>query len=296
LAKIELSGTKIRSICQDGGAVAQALMSEGILGESRQLLPDERLYVEADGLMLWIDDGWHEVKLAVLFASSERADISKDCRQVTHRQYVVVQGTPDELGKLLWEAVQSWLPKDCDGAPIVRNKVEFLADGAVWLAKMAETWLPGARVVLDFFHVAEHIATAGRVVHPSDELGRKRWTTRQRDLLLQGDVTEMLGGLLVEAKRKGQPASVRDELVHLHGYLNDRKAGLCYLLQTSQALDIGSGPTESAANQVLQQRMKRAGMRWDRPGGAAMAGLLCAYRSTGGMAAIQKKIQLRMVA
>jgi hypothetical protein len=296
LAGIELSGTKIHSICQDGGAVAQALMSEGILGDSRQLLPDERLYVEADGLMLWIDDGWHEVKLAVLFASSERADISKDRKQVTHRQYVVVQGTPDELGKLLWQAAQRWLPKDCDGAPIVRNKVVFLADGAVWLAKMAEAWLPGARIVLDFFHVAEHIATAGRVVHPSDELARKRWTTRQRDLLLQGDVTEMLGGLLVEAKRKGQQASVRDELVHLHSYLNDRKAGLCYLLQTSQGLDIGSGPAESAANHVLQQRMKRAGMRWDRPGGAAMAALRCAYRSTGGMAAIQKKIQLRMVA
>ncbi len=100
----------------------------------------------------------------------------------------------------------------------------------------------------------------------------------------------------MEAKRKGQSASVRDELVHLHGYLNDRRAGLCYLLQTSQGLDIGSGPAESAANHVLQQRMKRAGMRWDRPGGAAMAALRCAYRSTGGMAAIQKKIHLRMVA
>ena len=144
LAGIELSRTKVDSIGQVGGAVAHALMSEGNPSESRQFLPNERLDVKADGLMLWIDDDWHEVKLAALFASSELSDISKDRKQVTHQ-------------------------------------------------------------------------------------------------------------------------------LHLHGDLNDRKAGLCYLLQTSQGLDNGSGPAESAANHVLQQRMKRAGMRCDRRSGAAMA-------------------------
>ena len=60
LAGVELRGTKAGGICQDSGEAAQALMSEGILGDSRQLLPVERPLVEADGFMLWTDDRWHE--------------------------------------------------------------------------------------------------------------------------------------------------------------------------------------------------------------------------------------------
>lgn len=77
--------------------------------------------------------------------------------------------------------------------------------------------------------------------------------------------------------RKKLPAEVRTELEHLHRYLSERRAGLCYLDELSHGLDIGSGPAESAANHVLQQRMKRAGIRWDRAGGGAM--MACAART-----------------
>jgi hypothetical protein len=144
---------------------------------------------------------------------------------------VVTQGGPDELGKLIWQAAQRWLPKDRDGAPLVRGRVVFLSDGATWLARMAQEWLPGARVVLDFFHVAEHIAQAARVLHPDDELARKRWTKRQRELLLRGEVTAMLGGLLLAAKNKRRTAEARTELQHLHDYMAERQTALCYLVQ-----------------------------------------------------------------
>lgn len=286
LAGITLSGTKVHGLCQQAGAAAVAKMQHGTLGESRLLERGETLYVEADGGMLWLDDGWHEVKLAVLFPSRGRGEVSKGRKEVTERQFVVTLGGPDDLGKLIWEAAQRWLPLGPGGVPQVRGRVVFLADGAVWLRQMAEQWLPGARVVLDFYHVAEHIASAARVLHPHDELARKRWCHRQRHLLLDGAVDEMLGGLLVEARDKRRSAEQRAELEHLHDYLSERRAGLCYLVQRAQGLDIGSGPAESGINHVLQQRMKRAGMRWDRPGGTAMSALRCAYRSRGGMRAL----------
>lgn len=87
----------------------------------------------------------------------------------------------------------------------MRSRVVFLADGAAWLAKMAEARLPGARIDLDFFHVAEHIAQAARALHSADEVARKRWAEQQRGLLLQGEVTAMLGGLLVEAIGRASP-------------------------------------------------------------------------------------------
>jgi hypothetical protein len=44
---------------------------------------------------------------------------------------------------------------------------------------------------------------------------------------------------------------------------------------------IGSGAAESAIGHVIQQRMKRAGIRWGASGADAMLALRSVYRSTG---------------
>ncbi len=44
-------------------------------------------------------------------------------------------------------------------------------------------------------------------------------------------------------------------------------------------LPIGSGATESAADHVVQRRMKRAGMRWSDAGGDALLALLARLKS-----------------
>ena len=44
---------------------------------------------------------------------------------------------------------------------------------------------------------------------------------------------------------------------------------------------IGSGAVESAVRYVVQQRMKRVGMRWRPAGADAMLALRSIYRSTG---------------
>ena len=44
---------------------------------------------------------------------------------------------------------------------------------------------------------------------------------------------------------------------------------------------IGSGAVESAVSHVMQQRMKRVGMRWHAAGADAMLALRCVFRSTG---------------
>ena len=49
----------------------------------------------------------------------------------------------------------------------------------------------------------------------------------------------------------------------------------------AQGLLIGSGAIESAINHVVQQRMKRPGMRWKVDGADNVLALRCVYRSTG---------------
>ena len=50
-------------------------------------------------------------------------------------------------------------------------------------------------------------------------------------------------------------------------------------------LPIGSGAIESAADHVVQRRMKRAGMRWSEAGGDAMLALRARQRSRRPLAA-----------
>jgi len=200
VAGIAVSGSGVHSVCQQAGTMAQELMSKGTLGAPRPLKPGETLYVECDGLMLWRDDGWHEVKLAVLFPSSSRTLTSKDRRVITERQYVVTDGDPDALGALVAKAVQGWLPTTPRAAAEARRQMVFLSDGAPWLRLMAQAWLPGVRIVLDFYHVAEHVATAARALHPDDQLARHRWQDQQRARLLGGEVDQLLGQLLLTAR------------------------------------------------------------------------------------------------
>ncbi len=49
-----------------------------------------------------------------------------------------------------------------------------------------------------------------------------------------------------------------------------------YSTYRDQGLSVGSGVVESAAKHLVQQRMKRAGMRWSELGARAILHLRCA--------------------
>ena len=60
------------------------------------------------------------------------------------------------------------------------------------------------------------------------------------------------------------------------GYCRSNAGRMAYPTFRAQGLPVGSGAVESAAKHVVQQRMKRAGMRWGDDGGRALLAL-CAH-------------------
>jgi hypothetical protein len=60
------------------------------------------------------------------------------------------------------------------------------------------------------------------------------------------------------------------------GYFATNAARMAYPAYRARGLPIGSGAVESAAKHLVQDRMKRAGMRWSYPGGQAILAL-CAH-------------------
>ena len=70
-------------------------------------------------------------------------------------------------------------------------------------------------------------------------------------------------------------------MADLERYLTTNRARMRYQTFRAAGYAIGSGTVESAVSHVVQQRMKRVGMRWRAAGADAMLALGSIYRTTG---------------
>ena len=139
---------------------------------------------------------------------------------------------------------------------------------------------PNRVEILDWYHVAQHVAETAIAVFGKDSPGATEWKKIQLDRLWDhGDVESVLTGLrfLATSTPSGPP---RDSIDGLAGYLESNRARVDYKTFRNKGYFIGSGAVESANSHTLQQRMKRTGMRWRGPGADALVALRCLYRST----------------
>lgn len=287
LAGVKVSKSKLHDLCGEVSDTAWSLLAEGELGSARPLREGERLFVEIDGVMARIDQGWHEIKLAVIFAEGDHGMVSKDRNAIQQRTVVATRGDREELGGLILNAVGRWLPKDAAGGPIIAGRVVVLSDGAQWIRNLVDDVLPGARVILDWYHAVEHVQATARVLY-DDEGARRRWAGDAKHLLADGRIDPLLRDIAQLCMRHSLRPDRVESLRGLHDYLSKRKDALSYDDARQSGLPIGSGVAESMAKNLIQLRMKRPGMRWERHGADAMIALRCAHVSTGGFNALLK--------
>jgi len=50
-----------------------------------------------------------------------------------------------------------------------------IADGAVWIWRLADDRFPDARERLDFFHASEHLRAVAKELFGEDQVALKRW-------------------------------------------------------------------------------------------------------------------------
>ena len=82
--------------------------------------------------------------------------------------------------------------------------------------------------------------------------------------------------LALLATLAGATEEARKVLATERGYFRNNAARMRYRTYRELGLPIGSGAVESAAKHLVQQRMKRAGMRWSDLGARAILHLRCA--------------------
>jgi len=197
-----------------------------------------------------------------------------DCREVAARFRVLVA---------------DYVPKG-EAEP----QVVLLTDGMEWI----RTWVapempPGTQLVLDFYHVMEHIAAYARARFGTGTKAAKGWYTRVRTQL----IGKRVRACKKQTTRRGHKKSRREtrsrKTVHqspdahgagnhlawdlieerapepfrgahdaLLGYVADNEDRMDYPRYRQRGMQIGSGAMESLHRIASQMRLKLAGARW----------------------------------
>jgi hypothetical protein len=132
-------------------------------------------------------------------------------------------------------------------------------------------------VILDFYHVAEHLGDLGRALYPGDESTRKAWLEQWCHRLKDE------GGAAVLEALRGLPLDGRETVRKTHGevvgYFENHVHRMDYPSYQAKGWAIGSGPIESASKTVVGKRMKNGGMRWGEDGADEMCHLRALFAS-----------------
>jgi hypothetical protein len=219
------------------------------------------LYVQTDGAALNTrvkdNDGstWRENKLGEVF-STDNIHYWKDKHnilqhQILKREYISYIGTAAEFKKhLLACAVR--------GGYGQYKETVVLSDGATWIRNMTEEIFPDAQQILDFYHLCENVNTYAKYIFNQDESKYTPWANDICDSLKASQHKNVLKEL-----EKTKDKKVTNCPVNLYGYISNNLKNIDYVEYLQKGYFIGSGAVESGNKIVLQDRLKRAGMRWN---------------------------------
>jgi hypothetical protein len=282
LTGLELGAETVRRHAAARGAALRAAEDAAVVHAERAREAAEpvdaapgALLVETDGAMVRYADGWHEVKLALVAGWADGA--------VAAPSYVAAREPAAAFGRrLAAEAARRgaleivrWEGGLVGRGLAVLREVTVLGDGARWIWDRAAEHF-GARVeIVDSFHAAQHLHAAGRALFGEGEAATGWARARSAELLARGP-TPVLAALRAAA---APTAEARKALQTERGYFRTNAERMAYPEFRLEGLPIGSGAIESAADHLVQRRLKRAGMRWSEAGADAILMLRARLRS-----------------
>jgi hypothetical protein len=152
-----------------------------------------------------------------------------------------------------------------------------MVDGAVCLRNHLDL-LSLNEVLLDFYHLSEHVgAAAAKTLGAESELA-KQWLAKVLHTLRHEGYAPFFQQLLDwRSPLRGGKRKAADELIN---YVASRQEMIVYEKCDSRGWDVGSGPMESMCG-VTTDRIKGRGRRWDLKNAEAMMALEALYQSTG---------------
>jgi hypothetical protein len=303
LAQIDMGEEKFRQVVEAEGKVVlkasdQELLEPGwsasqCTAQTPQGEQTTRIYASADGVLVpTTTQAEKEKRRATVL--EKRSKLSRKKRRRLRRLKRVKKGSDQRYKQIyvtaLYDQTQTHrlvgvTRKDVRGLRQLlrheaarvrlRGAVERvgLVDGAVCLRNTLEG-LPLQTVLLDFYHLSEHVGEAAvRTLGPDSQwLAEVLHTVRHEgyDPFFE-KVMDWRGGL------RGGKRQAADDLIK---YVAPRQEMIRYEECDRHGWDVGSGPIESMCG-ATTDRIKGRGRRWDVDNAESMMGLEALYQSSG---------------
>jgi len=227
------------------------------------LKPDEVLYAQTDGSMLFTrDGGWKEVKVGRIFKSSDCIAPNEEQSWIRHSQYLAHLETSKIFTPKMEQIIESY------GS--IKQRLVFINDGATWIRQWIEDAYPDAISILDFWHALEYLYLFANSFFV-DKAKAKKWAEKQKERLLASKVKQVIRDV-----KKLAPENEQAKQVIAYYEININRMDYKYY-KTIGAGIIGSGAIESAHRTVIQKRMKLSGQRWSIEGAQNMLNLRVTY-------------------
>jgi hypothetical protein len=162
------------------------------------------------------------------------------------------------------------------------DHVLFIADGAPWIWKRVPLLVQALGLaaeqvheLLDFYHAVQHLGQVAALRKDWSAQARARWRTRQRHLLLRGEVEQVIAAVGTLCRGRNSKA-IR---THRAFFIRNQNC-MAYAKLMAMKLPLGSGAIESTVRRVINLRLKGPSIFWRRASAEAIL-LLRSYYKAG---------------
>jgi hypothetical protein len=213
---------------------------------------------------------WHWVYTGTCFRLDHRGQTAGGRPVITQRGFVATRQGVDALREQMYaEALRRGLGQAA-GALVI-------ADGAVWIWRLADDRFPQARQRLDFYHAVQHLAAVGRALFGEDKDKLKVWLKALVKQLKNGSAVKVIRQL-EEVLSTLPPGSALAVVTREVNYFHQHQQRMDYRAARRAGEPIGSGPVEATCRQT-QCRFKRTGQFWSQRGDEALMCLEIFWRN-----------------
>lgn len=210
------------------------------------------LHGSMDGVFIYVDKKWTEVKLGVAYQLGENG--------VERAAYYATLAKSADFGRRWHTLVHKMGSGKCARWVVV-------ADGAEWIWQEVGKYAPTTVQILDFYHAVEHLWMVARARFGEGSEAAQTWMRTQKERLLDDKVGEVIADLASWVPATAACTEVREGKLN---YLLRHKHRMLYRTFRQSGYHIGSGVVEAGCKATVQGRMKGAGMRWSSTGAEAM--------------------------
>jgi len=183
------------------------------------------------------------------------------------RQYVVTYMDCDAIGKKILD-----LARVLGHGTVAR--VQFIGDGAHWIAAIAADLFKGAEFTIDFMHAAGYLNTLCVAL---DTVNHERLFKMARGIMKRYSADTALKYL--KKKHPERIAALTQDEQKAYAYLDTRSKNMEYGRLRKEGFMIGSGHIEAGCKMLVATRCKLPGMHWRHKNSAYIVAIRAAIRS-----------------